>query len=172
MINSSARAGLLPALKETGFTPRFEIDYKSFSKLSKLTDTPNPRLNASPFSSRLALYFPEIAVMIDEDDFGILHLEVGIMKNATRDAIAQADWYTVRKHFNFIADMLDRAEEHLADALRISYLGNLFYDEVSANYAKARSLLPQSLSKLLHEVERHYENLARLWQAHPLPPHR
>jgi len=47
----------------------------------------------------------------------------------------------------------------LHDAIGISYLGNLFYDEISINYAKARTLLPRRLAVALEIIERHYEEL-------------
>lgn len=110
----------------------------------------------SRFFGHLASHLPEVAARIDLEDLGFLHLEVGALKLASREAIARRDWYTAGKHFVFVANMMDYAGADLLDAIRVSYLGNLFYDEASLNYAMARSLLPKSLLMALGEVERHY----------------
>lgn len=111
------------------------------------------------FASHLALYFPDAAARIDEVDFGTLHLEVGALKLETRDAIAKRNWNAVRDHYVFISMVMEDAGAELRDAVRISYLGDLFYGETSLNYAKARSLLPRSLASALGAVEAHYEGL-------------
>lgn len=115
---------------------------------------------SSRFSVQLALHLPDAAARIDEEDFGILHLETGALKLATRDAIARRDWQTVARHFDFAAEMLGASGAELRDALCVSYLGNLLYEETSLNYAKARSLLPKSLAMALEEIERHYSHAA------------
>jgi len=140
--------------------PRFQLDYKSFSKLRELVLHKSlPLAGNSRFASHLALYFPEVAEQIEEGDFGILHLEVGALKLATRNAIDCHDWDYVRKYFTFVANMLENAGAELRDALHVSYLGNLFYGETSLDYAKARILLPKPLTIALEKVERHYEEL-------------
>ena len=65
----------------------------------------------------------------------------------------------MRTHFAFVDNLLEAAEPELHDAIGISYLGNLFYDEISINYAKARTLLPRRLAVALEIIERHYEEL-------------
>ena len=112
------------------------------------------------FASHLALYIPEAETRIDEGDFGILHLEVGALKLETRDAIARRNWNAVRNHFIFISMTMEDGAAELRYAIRISYLGSLFYGEVSLNHAKARSLLPRNLAAALAAVEEHYERLA------------
>jgi len=143
-----------------GFSKHF-LSYESFSGLHRLVCLKSmPVAGHSHFASYLALHLPEVAARIDYDDFGILHLEVGALELAMRDAIARRDWHTVIKYFTFVADMMEDAGAELLDALRVSYLGNLFYGEISINYAKARSLMPESLSKALEEVECHYKKRA------------
>ncbi len=141
--------------------PPFLLNYAAFAYLRRVLSQ-RPALSAgalSRFASRLALHFPDIATRIDEDDFGVLHLEIGELKLATRDAILRRDWDRVASHFGFVAMLLEDAGSELCDAIRISYLGNLFYGEMSVNYAKARCLLPRPLAIELEKVERHYEQL-------------
>ena len=140
--------------------PRFQLDYNSFCDLQRMVSLKSlPVAGHSRFASHLALHFPEAAARIDENDFGVLHLEVGALKLATRDAIAKCDWNTVAEHFAFVAEMMEGAGAELRDALHVSYLGSLLYGETSLNYAKARSMLPKKLASALEKVERHYEYL-------------
>lgn len=156
----AVQGGVIPKSGGESGIPKFRLNYKSFNRLYRSFCLKSQPINGhSRFASHLALYLPEVAERIDYDDFGILHLEVGALKLATRDAIAQGDWYTVGKYFAFVADAMEDAGTELLDALRVSYLANLFYGESSINYAKARSLLPELLSMALVQAERHYEDL-------------
>jgi len=114
---------------------------------------------SSHFAGYLAIHFPKLVAGIEEGDLGVLHLEVGALKSATEDAIHSRDWPTVSNHFAFIDSVLEIAETDLHDAIGISYLVNLFYNETSMNYAKARTLLPKRLAVALEIMERHYEEL-------------
>ncbi len=148
--------------KKAPAKPTFRFDYKSFRNLNRLAAIkPVPVGGNSRFACYLAIHFPEVAMNIDEADFGVLHLEVGELKLATRDAIVRRDWPTVATHFAFVDTMLESADTELHDAIGVSYLGNLFYGETSLNYAKARTLLPRRLGIALEIMERHYEELAR-----------
>ena len=114
---------------------------------------------SSRFVGYLAIHFPEVVVGIEAEDLGVLHLEVAALKTATRDAILRRDWTTARRHFAFVDSVLEIAEIELHDAIGISYLVNLFYNETSINFAKARTLLPKRLAVALEIMERHYEEL-------------
>ncbi len=138
----------------------FGLDYKSFGNIRRLLSLKSKHVTG--FSCCVALALPEVAAQMDEYDFGILHLEVGALTLATREAIARRDWYSVGRHFDFAAELLQDGGPELAEALAVSYLGNLFYGETTLNYMKARSLLPESLAAARAGVERHYQAL----QAH------
>ncbi len=136
-------------------------DCSSFRDLHKLAFLrPATSAAGSRFSRCLALHFPEVAASLDEADLGVLHLEVGVLKVATRVAISRRDWPTVTTHFDFVDSVLETAETELHDAIGVSYLVNLFYNETSLNYAKARTLMPRRLAVALEIMERHYEELA------------
>ena len=111
------------------------------------------------FAGYMAISFPEVVASIEPADLGVLHLEVAALKVATHEAITKRDWSTVRKHFIFIDNMLEIAETGEHDAIGISYLVNLFYNETSINFAKARTLMPKRLATALEIMERHYEEL-------------
>ncbi len=137
------------------------LDYRAFAYLRQLMcfKSLQPAAGRSRFVSALAAYFPEVAAHIDDSDLGILHLEIGELKLATRQAIAARDWDTASAHFAFMNGLLGEADASLRDAIDVSYLGNLFYGETAVNYAKARCLLPRPLAEALYRVEQHYEHL-------------
>lgn len=163
MVFEEMRTGTWNAYGRTAAVqPKVKFDYNSFRHLYKLALLkPVPFAGYSRFAGYLAIHFPEVASCIDEADYGVLHLEVGEFKLATRNAILKRDWPTVRTHFEFIDSLLESADMELHDAIGVSYLGNLFYSETSLNYAKARSLLPKRLAVALEIIERHYEELGR-----------
>lgn len=111
------------------------------------------------FADRLAARFPKIAATIDEEDFGMVSLEVEALKQATRDAIFRQDWPTVSEYLTFVDEVLQIPDPELHEAIGISYLTNLFYGETSHDFAKARTLLPKRLAAALEIMERHYEEL-------------
>lgn len=114
----------------------------------------NPR-----FTDHLAARFPEVSATIDEADFGDLHTGVNALKVATRDAIQEQDWPTASAHFTFVDEILESAEPELHEVIGVSYLTNLFYGDTSADFARARSLMPKRLATALEIMERHYEEL-------------
>jgi hypothetical protein len=118
-----------------------------------------PDFKCFRFSDCLAIYLPEVAASIDATDLGELLFEVGALKLASRKAILESDWFTVRAHFYFVDRVLENGNIELHDAIGICYLGDIFYGEVSFNYAKARTLMPKRLAAALEVIERHYEDL-------------
>ncbi len=118
-----------------------------------------PAAGSPRFADYLAAHLPEVAATVDESDFDVLHSEVDALKLATRNAILRGDWPTVGAHFVFVDNMLESADIELHDAIGISYLVNLFYGETSADFAKARTLMPKRLATALEIMERHYEEL-------------
>lgn len=130
--------------------------FKDFSSLRNMVKSDNWRTD---FVYQLTSYFPEVAALIDEGDFGILHLEVGAMTVATREAIKSLDFYTALSHFVFIGKLFERADTELQNGIQISYLENLLLGETSLAHMEARDLLPQSLKEALMKSESHFERL-------------
>jgi len=162
MLRKEERTGTWHAYIKPMLSPkaRSRPNYNAFCDLQKLGFLKTiPFDGISRFAGYIAVHFPDVAASIDEADFGVLHLEVGEFKLATRDAILWRDWETVRTHFAFIDKVLETADIDLHNAIGISYLGNLFYNETSLNFAKARTLLPKRLAVALEIIERHYEEL-------------
>jgi hypothetical protein len=135
------------------------LDFKTFASLRRMVthQQSKPLLRRTDFMKQVTLYLPEVAERIEESDFGIVHLEVGTMKLSTRDAFARSDFATVRKHLSLIADLFDRADAELYEAIRVSYLEALFLDEVSAAHIVARSMLSMPMENVLRQSESRLE---------------
>lgn len=149
-----------PVLADSVMQPFENLhDFKTFASLRRMVthQQGKPLIRRTDFMQQVTLYLPEVAARIEESDFGIVHLEVGAMKLATRDAFARSDFATVRRHLSLIANLFDRADTELYEAIRISYLEALFLDEVSAAHIVARSLLPQAMENVLRQAESRLE---------------
>jgi hypothetical protein len=131
------------------------LDFKTFASLRRMVSHQNskPLIKRADFMKLVTLYLPEVAERIEESDFGIVHLEIGAMKLATKDAFARNDFPTVRKHLLLIADLFDRADAELYDAIRISYLEALFLGDTSAAQIVARGMLSNPLENALRQAE-------------------
>jgi hypothetical protein len=132
----------------------------AYGKTSSQTKS-QPVVGIPRFSDFLASHFPEVAATIDRADFGVVDIEVGALKLATREAIMKSDWATVSAHFALVNNVLESADATFHDVIGSGYLINLFYDKTSLNYAKARMLMPKRLATALEIIERHYEELTK-----------
>ena len=139
--------------------PESQVNVNSFRDLHKFAFlNPFPANDNSRLTEYLSKHFPELAASINTDRRE-LHLEVGAMALASREAILRQDWSTLHLHFSFIDNVLEKAVTELHDAIGMSYLVNIFYGETSLDYAKARTLMPKRLAAALEIMERHYEEL-------------
>ncbi len=137
-----------------GFEAERTGTWHAYGKNVSIKTAATPR-----FSDYLSAQLPEVAATIDEADFGMLHCEVDALKLATRKAILERNWPTVRAHLAFVDEMLESADTELHEAIGTSYLVNLFYGETSPDFAMARTLMPKRLANALEIMERHYEEL-------------
>lgn len=135
-------------------SPRLQLDYITFTKLRELmSPTPSSTTAHSRFACYLALYLPEVAAHIDEDDFGIIHLEIAALARATADAVSKGDWATVRKHFAFISDMQMNVGGELHDAINVSFAKYLAQDDADLNTPENREQLARHLQDMLDKLE-------------------
>jgi hypothetical protein len=131
------------------------LDFKTFASLRRMVSHQQgkPLVKRADFMKQITLFLPEVAARIEESDFGVLHLEMGAMKLATRDAIGNRDFSKVRRYLFLIAELFDRADAELYDAIRISYLEGLFLDEHSNVFMEARSMLSRPMENVLRQAE-------------------
>lgn len=139
-------------------THDFRSSFEIFSSLRKKMQASRPLpvtfMGRADFIHHVTLHMPEVSARIDEDDFGILHLEMGAMKLATRDAMQRYELFTVRRHFAYISHLFGHANAELYDAILVSYLEALFIGETTV--AHVRSLLPANLEEALKKAEMRY----------------
>lgn len=137
--------------------PPFEhpLDFRAFTSLRRMVSHQQgkPLVRRADFLKLVTLYLPEVAARIEESDFGIIHLEVGAMRLATLDAFARSDFAGVRHHMQLAADLFERADAELYDALRISWLEALFLGETSAAHIAARGMLSRPMENALRQAE-------------------
>ncbi len=152
-------------------TAEFRFNFGIFAALrakfhGRAHATPVTVMTRTDFIHHVMLHMPEVAARIEEDDFGILNLEVAAMKLATRDAIECYDFHTVRRHFSLLGYLLEHADKELHNAILVSYLEALFLDNASPEYLNARSLLSANLADALKRIELHFKVLkSRLFGA-------
>ncbi len=135
------------------------LDFRTFASLRRMVShqKSKPLVRRADFMKQVTLYLPEVAARIEESDFGIVHLEVGAMKLATRDAIVARDLVAVRRYLALIADLFERADAELYDAIRISFLEALFLGETSMAHMEARSMLSRPMENVLRQAEARLE---------------
>lgn len=142
----------------------FRLNFNVFSAMRQAVRARTPSvpitvMGRADFIHHITLHLPEVSSRIEEDDFGVLHLEMGAMKEATRDAIISYEFHTVRRHFAFISYVFEHADTAMYDAIMISYLDALFMGETTPEYHSARSLLPKNLAEALRKAELRYSLL-------------
>ena len=137
------------------------LDFNTFASLRRMVvhQQNKPLVKRGDFMKQVTLYLPEVAARIEESDFGISHLEVGALKLATKEAIGNRDFTRVRRYMYLIADLFDRADAELYDAIRISYLEALFLDETSNAFMEARSMLSKPMENVLRQSELQLEKM-------------
>lgn len=141
-----------------GLAHDFRFNFGLFSAMrqamqSRRAAMPVTVMSRADFIHHVTLHLPEVASRIEEDDFGVLHLEMGAMKLATRESILRYEFHTVRRHFSFIAYLLEHADQELQDAIRVSYLESLFIGEETPEYEHARGLMSKNLLEVLKKLD-------------------
>lgn len=131
------------------------LDFRTFVSLRRMValQRNKPLLKRADFVKQVTLYLPEVAARIEESDFGVVHLEVGAMKLATRDAIDNRDFATARRHLLLISEIFDRADAELYNAICVSFLEDLFLEQTGTAYAEARCMLSRSMENSLRQSE-------------------
>lgn len=142
----------------------FRLNFSIFSTLrQKLHNGAHAKpvtvMTRADFMHHVTLHMPEVAIRIEEDDFGILNLEVAAMKLATREAMARYELHTVRRHFSFMGYLLEHADRELHDAILVSYVEGLFLDNPAPECLTARRLLPANMEDALKKAELHFKLL-------------
>jgi hypothetical protein len=144
---------------------RFLDDFRKFTSLRSMLSKKQsrPLMTRLDFMQQIALYLPEVSELIEESDFGILHLEVGALKLATRQALRQFNLSRIRSHLFLVGNLFEHADAELGEAILVSYLEPLFLGETSIAHSEARSLLSQPMEEALRRSEMHFAMLEQFW---------
>ena len=111
------------------------------------------------FIALMAERFPEVVADIDDCSRGLLHLEMGTFAVATQAAIDAQDKEVVKRHFQFVDEILRDAAPEVENAVHVSYLEHLRFEGRKAAPTQARGLLSPRLKRALADLEAY---LARL----------
>ncbi|HEX3313554.1 MAG TPA: hypothetical protein VHR72_01630 [Gemmataceae bacterium] len=117
------------------------------------------RIDHPRFIALLTEQFPDVVSAIDDCSCGLLHLEMATLARATQAAIDIQDKASVVRHFKFVEEVLGDAAPDVENAIYVSYLENLRFEDRKAAPTKARDLLTPRLRQALVEVE---QNFARI----------
>ena len=95
----------------------------------------------------------------DADD-GV-HLGMAALSQLTREAIYVSDWQEVQKLFLLVNTVFLDADEHVKNAVFVSYLENVLLGETDARFLEARAMLPPRLARAILQLEAHFKWLNR-----------
>lgn len=116
-------------------------------------------IDHSRFITLLTERFPVIAASIDDCSRSLLHPEMAAVARATQAAIDDQDTATVRTHFQFIDEVFRNAVPEVENAIIVSYLENLRFEDRKAVRIKARELLTPRLQQALAGLEEHLASI-------------
>ena len=135
---------------------RFLSDFHMFSSLRNMLSQNHarPLMKRIDFMHQITLYLPEVAGLIREHDFGILHKEMAAMKQATQNALMRFDFPAVRKHLMLLGNLFEHADSELREAIHSIYLEGLLLGETSPAHQEARRQLSQAMEEALKQSAR------------------
>ena len=118
----------------------------------------NPdRSDEVKFLTKALIMFPFLA-----DDFveyeGLLHPQMGAFSLLVQDAIERGDLIFVQRCFSFQEETLKNAKFNLQNAICVSFLENLNFDNPRG--VEARQLLPDLLLEMLIDLEEYLHLMA------------
>lgn len=125
-----------------------------------------PKIGRDQFVALLTERFPAVAAAITDIAAGLVHCEMAELRRATNAAIAAGDLATVRRHFEFVDEVLRAADEAVENAVVVSYLEDLDFRDPHGD--AARKLLRPRLRTELDAQNVYLEKLF----GEPAPPKR
>ncbi|MFB9844995.1 DUF7674 family protein [Mucilaginibacter ginsenosidivorans] len=109
------------------------------------------------FIDQLVNNFPEIkGQVLDEDDVGLITLQMGTFKRFTQKAINENNIQTVKKCFDFISLHNSMVNSRIQNSIGITYLAKLTIRKNS----KIEKLLPPELKNIRDSLHRHYNSVS------------
>jgi len=107
-------------------------------------------MNNEEFINTLVDVFPEIKDdVLDEDNDGLISLQIGYFKKFVQNAIDGDDLITVKKCFQFINDNIEKVEYNVENSIYLSFLNKLSFDK----NPKAEKLLSKKLRSAKSDLD-------------------
>jgi hypothetical protein len=129
--------------------------------MSRLTIYPPSSIDRELFPKLLTERLPSIATRIDEDDRGMLHLEMATVARATHEAVKCGRWEQVSQQFELMDEVFAGGTDTVRNAVYVSYLENALLGETSSEFSTARALLPIGLRHAMVELESHWDEISK-----------
>lgn len=118
----------------------------------------NPiRINETEFLELVLVEFPSLSEDFAEDE-GLFHLQMAAFSGLAQTAIEHNDSATLKRCYSFLEEVVKSATFELENAIYVSFLENLNF-ESSAYGVEARRMLPPLLSRMLVELEAHWQQI-------------
>jgi len=102
-------------------------------------------LHRSDFLREAKTLFPSLKEDLNKQ-YGLLHLEMHAFCDFVQTAIDQGDRSTVAQAFNFSARLLAEGNSQLVNALTVSMLEHLNFEDGKVQRSWAQVLMPQTLA--------------------------
>ena len=112
----------------------------------------NAKLHRAVFLREVEQLFPEIREELNQQ-WGLLHLEIGVFCTFVRDRIDIGDNEAVQKAFTLADKYLREGNSSMVNAITVSFLEALNLEDGRVPRAWARKLLPPTLSKRLELID-------------------
>ena len=130
--------------------------------INREVDVKSDLADRDDFIEGVRQLFPESYQEMEYIEDELLHLDMADFSRTTSNAIRTNNTSLAIAHFDFISQLLQKANPDLENAIIVSYLENIFIGESDEIYCVARKTLPANLAKALKELEEHFEKLHEL----------
>lgn len=121
-----------------------------------LVENPD-RMNEAKFLALALAEFPSLGEEFAEEE-GSLHLQMAAFSHLAQAAIERNDLATLKLCYSLLEEAVKSATLDVENAIYVSFLENLDF-EGSPYGAEAKRLLPPLLSKMLAELEAHWQQI-------------
>jgi hypothetical protein len=101
-------------------------------------------VTSEEFIAAARLEFPELSSVLD-DDVGLVHLQVASLRRHTQAAIDGGDRARVETHFEFLRQAWLNGDWEVQNALGVSYLEHLNFQDGKRHRSWAWDLIPEPL---------------------------
>ena len=97
-----------------------------------------PKISQDEFLETLAKQFPEVKNDIqDEDDNGLIHLQIATFARYTNECINNKRFDVVRKIFDFFEKTIEKIDPKTENAMYVSFLEHIEFNDLSQREIKS-----------------------------------